>query len=159
MNKFDLVIIGTGPGGYVCAIRASQLGMSVAVVEKRTGGGKVSHGGTCLNVGCIPSKALLHASEKFAQTANGLAEMGIKVEAPELDLAAMQTYKDKGVKGNVDGIDYLFKKNKVQVFSGTGSLQAKGLVEVIDEAGEKTQLSAANIVIATGSAAASLRGA
>ena len=158
MNKFDLVIIGTGPGGYVCAIRASQLGMSVAVVEKRTGDGKVSHGGTCLNVGCIPSKALLHASEKFAQTKNGLAEMGIKVEAPQLDLALMQSYKDKGVKGNVDGIDYLFKKNKVEVFCGTGTIIDKGVVEVTSEAGEKTQVNARNIVIATGSDAASLPG-
>ena len=158
MSKFDLVIIGTGPGGYVCAIRAAQLGMSVAVVEKRVGDGKANHGGTCLNVGCIPSKALLHASEKFAQTANGLAEMGIEVETPKLDLALMQAYKNKGVKGNVDGIDYLFRKNKILVFSGTGSIIAKGRVEVIDEAGEKTEVNAENIVIATGSEAASLPG-
>ncbi|MCF6197891.1 MAG: dihydrolipoyl dehydrogenase [Hyphomicrobiaceae bacterium] len=157
-KKFDLVVIGTGPGGYVCAIRASQLGMSVAVVEKRTGGGKVNHGGTCLNVGCIPSKALLHASEKFAQTANGLAEMGIQVPAPQLDLALMQTYKDKGVKGNVDGIDYLFKKNKVTVFAGTATITAQNVVEVMGEAGDKTQVRAKNIVIATGSDAASLPG-
>ena len=158
MSKFDLVVIGSGPGGYVCAIRAAQLGMCVAVVEKRMGDGKVSHGGTCLNVGCIPSKALLHASEKFAQTANGLAEMGIEVATPKLDLAAMQAYKDKGVKGNVDGIDYLFKKNKITVFCGTGRITGKGMVEVVDEAGEKTSLEAASTIIATGSEAASLPG-
>ncbi len=158
MSKFDLVVIGTGPGGYVCAIRAAQLGMRVAVIEKRRTAGEVRHGGTCLNVGCIPSKALLHASEKFAQTATGLADMGIRVEPPKLELAAMQAYKNKGVKGNVDGIDFLFRKNRIKVFAGTGTLAAKGMVEVVDEAGGKTTLGATNIVIATGSKAVSLPG-
>ncbi len=158
MSKFDIVVIGTGPGGYVGAIRAAQLGMKVAVVEKRQGGGKTNHGGTCLNVGCIPSKALLHASEKFAETNNGLAEMGIGVEKPKLDLAAMQSYKDKGVKGNVDGIDFLFRKNGIEVFPGLGAITAPGVVEVVSEAGEKTVLKAENIIIATGSQAAGLPG-
>ena len=98
-TTYDLIVIGTGPGGYVCAIRAAQLGMKVAVVEKRA-----THGGTCLNVGCIPSKALLHASEAYADASSHFAAMGIKVR-PELDLAAMLAFKDEGVKGNVDGIE------------------------------------------------------
>ncbi len=158
MSEFDIVVIGTGPGGYVCAIRAAQLGLSVAVVEKRMGDGKVNHGGTCLNVGCIPSKALLHASEKFHETANGMAEMGIKVAKPKLDLPGMQSFKDKGVKGNVDGIDFLFKKNKITVFAGRGVITGKGAVEVIDDKGEKTALGAKHIIIATGSVPASLPG-
>ena len=95
----DLIVIGTGPGGYVCAIRAAQLGLKVVVIEKRA-----THGGTCLNVGCIPSKALLHASEAYEQAAHALAQMGIDV-TPKLDLARMQAFKDDGVKGNVDGVD------------------------------------------------------
>ena len=158
MSEFDIVVIGTGPGGYVCAIRAAQLGMRVAVVEKRNTGGKVNHGGTCLNVGCIPSKALLHASEKFHETANGIGEMGIKVAKPKLDLAAMQAFKDQGVKGNVDGIDFLFKKNKITVFTGTGVITGKGAVEVSDAKGKKTNLATKNIIIATGSVPASLPG-
>ena len=101
--SFDLVVIGTGPGGYVAAIRASQLGMNVAVVEKRA-----SHGGTCLNVGCIPSKALLHASEMFHEAGHVFAKLGVKVGAPELDLAAMMGHKDATVRSNVQGIDFLF---------------------------------------------------
>ena len=158
MSEFDIVVIGTGPGGYVCAIRAAQLGMSVAVVEKRASEEKVSHGGTCLNVGCIPSKALLHASEKFHETANGIDEMGIKVAKPKLDLGVMQAFKDKGVKGNVDGIDFLFKKNKITVLSGAGKITGKGSIEVTDSKGKKTSVSAKNIIIATGSIPASLQG-
>src|SRR4051794_15801755 len=104
---YDLIVIGTGPGGYVCAIRAAQLGMKVAVVEKRA-----TYGGTCLNIGCIPSKALLHASEAFEHAGHGFAAMGIEV-APKLDLAKMQAFKDQGVKGNVDGVAFLLKKNKI----------------------------------------------
>ncbi len=158
MSEFDIVVIGTGPGGYVCAIRAAQLGLNVAVVEKRTDGSKVNHGGTCLNVGCIPSKALLHASEKFHETSNGIAQMGIKVTKPKLDLASMQAFKDEGVKGNVDGIDFLFKKNKITVFAGTGVITGKGAVEVMNSSGKKTDLAAKNIIIATGSIPASLPG-
>ena len=106
--SYDLIVIGTGPGGYVCAIRAAQLGMKVAVVEKRG-----THGGTCLNVGCIPSKALLHASEMFEEAGHAFAKMGIGVGTPKLDLAAMMKFKDEGVDGNVKGVDFLLKKNKI----------------------------------------------
>src|SRR5262245_30748681 len=116
----DLIVIGTGPGGYVCAIRAAQLGMSVAVVEKRA-----THGGTCLNIGCIPSKALLHASELYEEAGHGLAGMGIKVK-PELDLARMLAFKDEGVKGNTDGVAYLLRKNKIEHFHGTGRILGSG---------------------------------
>ena len=109
-QSYDLLVIGTGPGGYVCAIRAAQLGLKVAVIEKRA-----THGGTCLNVGCIPSKALLHASERYEEAAHTLIGMGIEV-APKLDLAGMLAFKDQGVKGNVDGVAFLLKKNKIDVF-------------------------------------------
>ena len=114
---YDLVVIGTGPGGYVCAIRAAQLGMKVAVVEKRA-----THGGTCLNVGCIPSKALLHASELFEEAGHSFAKMGIGVGTPKLDLAALMTFKDEGVDGNVKGVEYLLKKNKIDAVRGTGRI-------------------------------------
>src|SRR5215475_8438036 len=122
---FDLVVIGTGPGGYVCAIRAAQLGMKVAVVEKDQ-----TFGGTCLNVGCIPSKALLHASELFEEAGHSFEKMGIKVGKPKLDLAAMMSFKDQGVDGNVKGVAFLFKKNKVESFQGIGRIAAPGKVEV-----------------------------
>jgi dihydrolipoamide dehydrogenase len=151
MTHYDLVVIGTGPGGYVCAIRAAQLGMKVAVVEKRA-----THGGTCLNVGCIPSKALLHASEAYAEAAHDFAGMGIKVK-PELDLAAMLAFKDSGVKGNVDGVEYLLKKNKIDAFHGTGRITAPHTVEVAESKG-KSQLATKAIVIATGSDVAHVPG-
>lgn len=149
---YDLVVIGTGPGGYVCAIRAAQLGMKVAVVEKRP-----RHGGTCLNVGCIPSKALLHASEMFDDASRHFQAMGINV-APELDLARMMAFKDEGVKGNVDGVAYLLKKNKVDSFHGTGRIIDAGTVGVTFINGETSTLSAKAIVIATGSDVISLPG-
>jgi dihydrolipoamide dehydrogenase len=152
MATFDLIVIGTGPGGYVCAIRAAQLGLKVAVVEKRA-----THGGTCLNVGCIPSKALLHASEAYAEAAHGFAGMGIKVK-PELDLAAMLAFKDQGVKGNVDGVAYLLKKNKIDHFHGIGRILGPGKVEVTFINGEKHAVDARAIAIATGSEVASLPG-
>ena len=148
----DLIVIGTGPGGYVCAIRAAQLGMKVAVVEKRA-----THGGTCLNVGCIPSKALLHASELFNEAAHSFAGMGIDVQ-PKLNLAKMLAFKDEGVKGNVDGIGYLLKKNKVDTFHGTGRVVGAGKVEVTFINGEKKTLDSKAIVIATGSDVARLPG-
>ncbi|HAH64557.1 MAG TPA: dihydrolipoyl dehydrogenase, partial [Rhizobiales bacterium] len=144
--------IGTGPGGYVAAIRAAQLGMKVAVVEKRA-----THGGTCLNVGCIPSKALLHASERYAEAADGFAAMGIKVR-PELDLPAMLAFKDAGVKGNVDGVEFLLKKNKIDAVQGTGRIAAAGKVEVTGPDGKKETLETKAIVIATGSEVAALPG-
>ena len=148
----DLIVIGTGPGGYVCAIRAAQLGLSVAVVEK-----SATHGGTCLNVGCIPSKALLHASELFDEASYGFAGMGIDV-APKLNLTKMLAFKDEGVKGNVDGVAYLLKKNKLEHFHGTGRVLGSGKVEVTFINGEKKTLEAKSIVIATGSDVAKLPG-
>ncbi len=152
MTQYDLIVIGTGPGGYVCAIRASQLGMKVAVVEKRA-----THGGTCLNVGCIPSKALLHASERYAEAANGFADMGIKVN-PTLDLAAMLAFKDQGVKGNVDGVEFLLKKNKIDAVQGTGRIVAPGKVEITGANGDKQPLDTKTVVIATGSNSVALPG-
>ncbi|MDX1540008.1 MAG: FAD-dependent oxidoreductase, partial [Geminicoccaceae bacterium] len=108
-DQFDLVVIGAGPGGYVCAIRAAQLGLKVACVDKRG-----PFGGTCLNIGCIPSKALLHSSELFAEARDGLNAHGIKVGSVELDLGAMQDQKIKVVKELTQGIEFLFRKNKIE---------------------------------------------
>jgi dihydrolipoyl dehydrogenase len=151
---YDLIVIGSGPGGYVCAIRAAQLGMKVAVVEKDK-----TFGGTCLNVGCIPSKALLHASEQFEEAGHSLEKMGIKVGTPKLDLAGMMKFKDEGVDGNVKGVAFLFKKNKIDTFLGTGRIAAPGKVEVKSGANGKSEtLDTKAIVIATGSDVARLRG-
>jgi len=151
-GPYDLIVIGTGPGGYVCAIRAAQLGLKVAVVEKRA-----THGGTCLNVGCIPSKALLHASELYEEAGHGFAAMGINVK-PTLDLARMLAFKDEGVKGNVDGVAFLLKKNKIDHVHGTGRILGPGKVGVTFINGEKSELEAPAIVIATGSDVAKLPG-
>jgi dihydrolipoamide dehydrogenase len=151
--SYDLIVIGTGPGGYVCAIRAAQLGLKVAVVEKRK-----THGGTCLNVGCIPSKALLHASERFEDANIHFARMGIGVGTPTLDLAAMMAFKAEGVEGNVKGVEFLLKKNKVDVHFGTGRIAAAGQVEVKGEDGSNEVLEGRNIVVATGSDVARLPG-
>jgi dihydrolipoamide dehydrogenase len=151
--SYDLIVIGTGPGGYVCAIRAAQLGLKTAVVEKRA-----TFGGTCLNVGCIPSKALLHASELFEEAGHSFAKMGIGVTAPKLDLKAMMAFKDEGVDGNVKGVEFLLKKNKVDAFHGTGRIAAPGKVEVKGADGKTQTLEAKSIVIATGSDVARLRG-
>jgi dihydrolipoamide dehydrogenase len=144
--SYDLIVIGSGPGGYVCAIRAAQLGMKTAVVEKWA-----TFGGTCLNIGCIPSKAMLNASELYEEAEEKFAEMGIKVGKPAIDLATMLKYKEKGVEGNVKGVDYLFKKNKIETFRGTGRIAAPGQVEVKAEDGKTQTLETKNIVIATGS--------
>ncbi|WP_210493056.1 dihydrolipoyl dehydrogenase [Microvirga antarctica] len=144
--SYDLIVIGTGPGGYVCAIRAAQLGLKTAVVEKRK-----THGGTCLNIGCIPSKALLHASHAFEDASAHFPAMGVIVGAPTLDLAQMQTFKQEGVDGNTKGVEFLLKKNKVDVFFGTGRIAAAGQVEVTAEDGTNQVLQTKNIVIATGS--------
>jgi dihydrolipoamide dehydrogenase len=149
---YDLIVIGTGPGGYVCAIRAAQLGLKTAVVERRA-----TFGGTCLNIGCIPSKALLHASELFEEADKSFSKMGIGV-APKLDLAAMQAFKDKGVDGNVKGVDFLFKKNKIDAFFGAGHIAAPGKVEVKGNDGKTQVLETKSIVIATGSDVARLKG-
>ena len=116
-EAYDLIVIGTGPGGYVCAIRAAQLGLKTAVVEKRA-----THGGTCLNIGCIPSKALLHASEAFEEAGKHFADLGISVGTPKLDLPKMMSFKDEGVDGNVKGVEFLLKKNKVASFHGTARI-------------------------------------
>jgi dihydrolipoamide dehydrogenase len=152
MPSYDLIVIGSGPGGYVCAIRAAQLGMKVAVVEKEK-----TFGGTCLNIGCIPSKALLHASELFEEAGHAFGKMGIKVAAPALDLPAMMKFKDEGVDGNVKGIAYLLKKNKIDSYQGAGRIAEPGKVEVTS--GGKTEtIETKAIVIATGSDVARLSG-
>ncbi|MGC1742841.1 MAG: dihydrolipoyl dehydrogenase [Pseudolabrys sp.] len=150
---YDLIVIGTGPGGYVCAIRAAQLGLKTAVVEKRA-----TFGGTCLNIGCIPSKALLHASELFEEAGHTFGKMGIGVSEPKLDLRAMMAFKDQGVEGNVRGVDFLFKKNKIDTFFGSGRIVGPGKVEVKGEGGKAQTLEAKSIVIATGSDVARLTG-
>jgi dihydrolipoamide dehydrogenase len=150
---YDLVVIGTGPGGYVCAIRAAQLGLKVAVVEKRA-----THGGTCLNVGCIPSKALLHASELFEEAGHTFPKMGIRIGKPQLDLAAMQAFKDAGVDGNVKGVEFLLKKNKIDAFHSAARIVGAGKVAVTDVNGKAQTIDTKAIVIATGSDVARLRG-
>ena len=153
MATYDLVVIGTGPGGYVCAIRAAQLGMKVAVVEKNA-----TLGGTCLNVGCMPSKALLYASEMFEEAGHSFAKMGVSVAAPKLDLPSMMIFKQQGIDGNVKGVEFLMKKNKIDVIVGKGRILGTGKVEV-SGGDDKTQLvETRNIVIATGSDVARLKG-
>jgi dihydrolipoamide dehydrogenase len=151
--SYDLIVIGTGPGGYVCAIRAAQLGLKVAVIEKRA-----THGGTCLNVGCIPSKALLHASEAFEEASTHLPDLGIIVDKPKLDLKKMMAFKDEGVDGNVKGVEFLLKKNKIEAFHGLGMIVAPGKVEVHSEGKPAQLLETKAIVIATGSDVAPLPG-
>lgn len=145
-TQFDLVVIGAGPGGYVAAIRAAQLGMRVACVEMRK-----TLGGTCLNVGCIPSKALLVASEKYSEAKHHLGAFGVKVSGVELDFAGLMKHKDEVVKSNVTGVDFLFKKNKVTRILGKGSIKAAGIVLVTKEDGSTEEVTAKNILIATGS--------
>ncbi len=150
---YDVVIIGGGPGGYNCAIRAGQLGLKVACIESRG-----TLGGTCLNVGCIPSKALLHASHYYAAARDDFAGMGIKIGKLDLDLAQMMAQKSDAVNGLTKGIEFLFKKNKVEYVKGRGKIAGKGRVEVsLSDGGTKT-LETRNIVIATGSEPASLPG-
>jgi len=147
-ETFDVIVIGAGPGGYVCAIRAAQLGLKVACVEKRE-----TLGGTCLNIGCIPSKALLHSSEVFEETTHHLAEQGIIVGQVGLDLAKMQARKGEVVSANVKGVEFLFKKNKVTWLKGEGKITAPGVVNVAG-----TDYAAKSIVIATGSESTPLKG-
>jgi dihydrolipoamide dehydrogenase len=150
---YDLIVIGSGPGGYFCAIRAAQLGMKVAVVEKDK-----TFGGTCLNIGCIPSKALLHASELYDEAGHLFERMGIRLGKPKLDLAGMMKFKDEGVEGNVKGVAFLFKKNKIESFEGIGRIAAAGAVEVTAAGDKSERLEAKAIVIATGSDVARLPG-
>ncbi len=150
---YDLIVIGTGPGGYVCAIRAAQLGMKTAVVEKNA-----TFGGTCLNVGCIPSKAMLHASELYEAAEDNFDKMGIKVGTPSMDLPALHKYRLANVDANVKGVAFLFKKNKIDTFQGLGRIAAPGKVEVKGGDGKTQLLETKNIVIATGSDVARLNG-
>ncbi len=152
-SRYDVVIIGGGVGGYVAAIRAAQLGLRTACVEKR---GVL--GGTCLNVGCIPSKALLHSSERFAEARHGLAEHGIAIDGVTLDLARMMARKQKVVEGLTKGIEFLFSKNGVEYVRGAASLPAPGRVEVAGEDGGAQSLEAQHVVIATGSESTPLPG-
>ena len=148
MSSYDVIIIGAGPGGYVCAIRCAQLGLKTAVVE-----GRETLGGTCLNVGCIPSKALLHASHSYHDAHANFAKMGIVGAAPTIDWAQMLAYKDEVISGNTKGIEFLFKKNKIDWIKGWATIPAAGQVKVGDTVHE-----ARNIVIATGSEPSSLPG-
>ncbi|MFI0845834.1 dihydrolipoyl dehydrogenase [Mesorhizobium sp. IMUNJ 23232] len=150
---YDVVIIGSGPGGYVCAIKAAQLGLKVAVVEKRA-----TYGGTCLNIGCIPSKALLHASEMFAEADHGLEGLGVEVGKPKLNLKKMMEHKDTTVAANVNGVAFLFKKNKIDGIRGTGKIISTGKVLVTAEDGGTQELETKAIVIATGSDVAGIPG-
>ena len=151
--SYDLIVIGSGPGGYVCAIRAAQLGLKTAIVEKWA-----TFGGTCLNIGCIPSKALLHASELFDEAGHGFAAFGIDVSAPKLNLPTMMKHKADTVKANVDGVAFLLKKNKVESHIGHATIAGPGRVEVKAADGSVTTLETKNIVIATGSDVAQLSG-
>src|SRR6202012_2622247 len=151
--SYDLIVIGRGPGGYVAAIRAAQLGLKTAVVEKNA-----TFGGTCLNVGCIPSKAMLHASELYEETEDSFAQMGIMTGKPSMDLPALHKFRLQNVDSNVKGVAYLFKKNKIETFNGTGVITAPGKGEVKGADGRTQMLQPKNIVIATGSDVARLPG-
>ncbi|HEY8189961.1 MAG TPA: dihydrolipoyl dehydrogenase [Micavibrio sp.] len=148
MSTYDVIVIGAGPGGYVCAVRCAQLGLKTACVEKRP-----ALGGTCLNVGCIPSKALLHASERYEEAQHHLGDLGVKVGSVSLDLKAMMNHKDSVVSANTKGVEFLFKKNKIDWLKGEGSIAAPGKVKVGSE-----EYTAKHIVIATGSDVVSLPG-
>ncbi len=152
MNSFDLVVIGGGPGGYVCAIRAAQLGLKTACVESRG-----TLGGTCLNVGCIPSKSLLNLSENFHKAKKDFNNQGIEIEGVKLNIEKMMSNKNKSVQVLTKGVEFLFKKNKVTYIRGKGVLFSKNNIIVYDN-NNKTSYNAKNIVIATGSAVSSLPG-
>src|SRR5258708_396450 len=148
-ERYDLIVIGAGPGGYVAAIRAAQLGLTVACVDKRN-----ALGGTCLNIGCIPSKALLDSSEQYAQAKHRFERHGIKLEGVSLDLATMQARKEKVVKTLTDGVAHLFKKNKISAVFGTARLLGGGKIavkEAEDGAAKEVVLAASAILLATGS--------
>ncbi|MCA8931961.1 MAG: NAD(P)/FAD-dependent oxidoreductase, partial [Rhodospirillaceae bacterium] len=147
-QPYDVIVIGSGPGGYVCAIKCAQLGLRTACVEKRE-----TLGGTCLNIGCIPSKALLQASEKYDEAAHHLGEFGVTVGDVGFDLAGLMAHKDRTVQANVQGVEFLFRKNKVDWLKGAGKITAAGTVEVDGKAHQ-----AKNIIIATGSEVAPLKG-
>src|SRR5438552_8469443 len=145
-DRYDVVIIGGGPGGYVAAIRAAQLGLKTACVESRG-----SLGGTCLNIGCIPSKALLQSSEKFAEARRDLAEHGVKVGEVALDLAAMMGRKDKVVTTLTRGVEFLFRKNKIDWLRGKARIAAPGRLAITSADGAVSEVEASSMIIATGS--------
>src|SRR5438067_11350172 len=152
-ERYDVVVIGAGPGGYVAAIRAAQLGMKAACIDSRE-----SAGGTCLNIGCIPSKALLQSSEKYAEARSGLAEHGIEIDGASLDLAAMMARKDKVRTTLTRRVEFLFRKNKVDWIKGTARITAPGRVAVAANGGGDREIEAGAIIIATGSESIPLPG-
>src|SRR6266550_1581221 len=152
-DRYDVVVIGAGPGGYVAAIRAAQLGMRAACVDSRA-----AAGGTCLNIGCIPSKALLQSSERYAEARSGLAEHGIKIDGASLDLAAMMTSKEKVVTTLTRGVEFLFRKNKVDWIKGVARITAPGRVAVTANDGGSREIEAGGIIVATGSESIPLPG-
>lgn len=151
--SYDVVVIGAGPGGYVAAIKAAQLGLKTAIIEKCA-----TLGGTCLNVGCIPSKALLHASEVFAEAQHGFETLGVSVSKPKLNLEQMMEHKRTVVTANTSGVSFLMKKNKIDIFLGTAKILGAGQIEVVAEDGGKQTVATKNIIIATGSNVAGIPG-
>ena len=152
-DNFDLVVIGGGPGGYVCAIRAAQLGLKTACVESRG-----ALGGTCLNVGCIPSKSLLNLSENYHKAKKDFRNQGIEISDIKLNINKMMSNKEKSVQVLTKGVEFLFKKNKITYFKGKGVIFSKEDVVIYESNNKKTNIKAKNIVIATGSAPTSLPG-
>ena len=151
MEEFDIIVIGGGPGGYVCAIRAAQLGHKTACIESRG-----SLGGTCLNVGCIPSKYLLHSAEMYHKANKEFDKIGIMTSGLSLDLSKMMSQKTKTVDGLTKGIEFLFKKNKVTYFKGHGSFDSNDTINIKSSDGSDTQIKGKNIIIATGSSVSTL---
>ena len=152
-NNFDVIVVGSGPGGYVCAIRSAQLGLKTACVETRK-----TLGGTCLNIGCIPSKSLLNSSEMYHKAQKEFNNLGVEIGNIKLNLSKMMSNKNKSVLTLTKGIEFLFKKNKITHLKGKGSISAKGTVTVTDNSGKKISYKTSNIVIGTGSVSASLPG-
>ena len=152
-NNFDVIVVGSGPGGYVCAIRSAQLGLKTACVETRK-----TLGGTCLNIGCIPSKSLLNSSEMYHKAQKEFNNLGVETGKITLNLSKMMSNKNKSVQTLTKGIEFLFKKNKITHLKGKGSISAKGTVTVTDDSGKKISYKTSNIVIGTGSVSASLPG-
>ena len=150
-NHFDVIVIGSGPGGYVCAIRSAQLGLKTACVEARK-----TLGGTCLNVGCIPSKSLLNSSEIYNKAQKEFNNLGIETGTIKLNLSKMMNNKQKSVTTLTKGIEFLFKKNKITYLNGKGIITEKNTVTVLEDSGKKINYKAKNIVIATGSNPTSL---
>ncbi len=152
-KSFDVIVIGGGPGGYVCAIRSAQLGFKTACIESRE-----TLGGTCLNVGCIPSKSLLNLSENYHKAQKEFNSLGIEASRIKLNLSKMMSNKNKSVLTLTKGVEYLFKKNKITYLRGNGSISSQNIVTVVDEFKKKSHYQTKNIVISTGSITASLPG-